>query len=58
MDARTGEPRRYAPARMVLPVSDKLKAATDSEDYARRVEESARDLDLRLVGRDPAIEPC
>lgn len=58
VDARTGEPRRYAPARMVLPVSAKLREATDSEDYARRVEESARDLDLRLAGRDPSSEPC
>jgi hypothetical protein len=57
IDARTGEPVKYVPARMVLPVSAALRDATSSEDYARRVEEHARTLDLRLADRDSASDP-
>lgn len=48
VDVHTGEPVKYIPARMVLPVSEALRHATDSEEYARRVEEAARGLELRL----------
>lgn len=42
VDPATGEPLCYRPARMVLPVSEGLRAILESPAHARAVEEAAR----------------
>lgn len=45
----TGEPVRWKPSRMVLPVSTRLCERVRSADYNHAVEQAARDIRLRLV---------
>lgn len=49
MSRATGEPAPYRPARMVLAVSEALKARLADPSYARRVEDAAKSLDLVLT---------
>lgn len=55
--ADTGEPVRWRPSRMVLPVSERLRELVRSDDYNRRVEEAAQGIQLRLVPRPTRPEP-
>ena len=50
VDPRSGEPIRWRPARMVIPVSDRLKERLASPSYARTVEAAAR-LGTGVSGR-------
>jgi acetoin utilization deacetylase AcuC-like enzyme len=49
VDGATGLPLAWRPARMVLPVSDALRARTRGPDYDRAVEAAAKRLDVRLT---------
>ncbi len=49
VDGVTGEALRWRPARMVLPVSEALRARMHGPDYDRAVEEAAKAIDLGLV---------
>ncbi len=49
VDPRSGEPIRWRPARMVIPVSERLKQRLASPTYARTVEAAAR----RVAGKAP-----
>ncbi len=50
-DTTSGEPVRYEPERMILPVSARMKAALDAEQFSRAVEDHAAHLHpLEVVG--------
>jgi hypothetical protein len=50
-DAASGEPVRYEPERMILPVSRSMKEALDAEQFSRAVEDHAAKLHpLEVVG--------
>jgi acetoin utilization deacetylase AcuC-like enzyme len=50
VDAATGEPFTWQPMPMVVPVSDRLRALADGEEYERKVAEEAAKLSFRLRG--------
>lgn len=49
VDARTGATVRWKPSRMVLPVSEALRARVRAPDRDRAVEEAAQAIDLHLA---------
>jgi hypothetical protein len=50
-DAYTGQPIRYEPERMILPVSARMRETLDAERFSRAVEEQAVKLHpLEIVG--------
>ncbi len=49
IDARTGEPFTWRPAPMVMPVTDRLRALVESEEYGRQVREEAERHAFSLV---------
>jgi hypothetical protein len=51
-DAVTGERFEWAPAPMVLPVSERLRAMVESEEYERRVQKELAQRRFRLRGAD------
>ena len=53
----TGEPVKWKPARMVLPVSDALRARVRGPDFDRRVEEAARSIHLTVLPAESRRSP-
>jgi acetoin utilization deacetylase AcuC-like enzyme len=53
VDARTGETFNWRPAPMVMPVTDRLRALVEGEEYERRVKEEAERHDFRIGAAPP-----
>jgi acetoin utilization deacetylase AcuC-like enzyme len=48
MDAHTGQPFAWRPSPMVMPVTDRLRALVESEEYERQVKEEAERHAFRI----------
>ncbi|MFH1176744.1 MAG: histone deacetylase [Acidobacteriota bacterium] len=49
VDAASGQPVRWVPAPMVVPVSERLREATSNAEYQRRTHEARAELSFRLA---------
>ena len=47
-DTATGEPAKWRPAGMVLPISDRLHDRVEGKEFEERVEEAGKELRLEL----------
>ena len=50
VDTATGQPFAWRPMPMVLPVTDRLRALVEGEDYERQVAEEAAHHAFRVIG--------
>jgi acetoin utilization deacetylase AcuC-like enzyme len=56
VDEATGQRFAWKPARMVIPISPRMRDAVEGPGYDRRVEEAAARIRLRLVDDEPGPE--